>query len=188
MPVGGPPGAQAQNETPIGYWSCKRLISSSVHHCLAKLTKASHACCQFRACWAYAVQFSHPMTRAKASSCAPSVWWSAHTSASWKPFRSTPDPGFGWQTCNLRSEFPILTKTCHRPTLQVKSFTEIKDASVPAVQNLMPRHVPVQSRRGTQQSTQQSSPFHMEFVKLLLVIRCPAPKQATGTFSILGII
>ena len=85
--------------------------------------------------------------------CAPSVWWSAHTSASWKPFQSTSDPGSGWQTCNVRSEFPVLTKTCLRPTLQVKSFTEIKDASVPAVQDLMPRHVPVQSRRGTQQST-----------------------------------
>ena len=59
----------------------------------------------------------------------------------------------GWQTCNVRSEFPILTKTCFRPTLQVKSFTEIKNASVPAVQNLLPRHVPVQSRRGPQQST-----------------------------------
>ena len=69
MPVGGPSGAQAQNETPICYWSFKRSISSTVHHCVAKLTKATPACCQSRECWAYADQSSHPMTRAKASSC-----------------------------------------------------------------------------------------------------------------------
>ena len=109
----------------------------------------------------------------------PSKSLLAHTSASWKPFQSAPDPGSGWQTCNVRSEFPILTKTCLRPTLQVKSFTEIKDASVPAVQNLMPRHVPVQSRRGTQQSTQQSSPFHIEFAKLMWV-NLPMPCPKTG--------
>ena len=89
-------------------------------------------------------------------------------SAEWEAFHNTLDPSSGWQNCDIRNDFPVLaTTTCLTPTSQV--FLVIKDTSVPAVQNLMPWRAPIQSRRGTQQSTQHSSPFHIVFLKLMLV-------------------